>query len=229
MSRQLGRTIALLLILVFVLAGCGAQPTPQIVRETVPVPMTVIVQQTVEVTRVVTAIPTPRPTATATPAVTPTPVVVVPAGWVTYTHPAGAFTVAVPPDAEVSSEDNNSVTFEQPGMRGIVIIAADEPVGVVGDEDSINDLVGRVLGIFDSLDTVKVLDKGFSTTPVSANFVELSVVDYVYKDTSYRMMLTMPTSATTSLWVSALQRDRRMTDQQKAEIETIMSTIRLKK
>lgn len=233
MSRQLGRTIALLLILLLVLltTGCGAQPTPQIVRETVPVPMTVIVEQTVEVTRevtrVVTVTPTPRPTATPTPAATPTPVVVAPAGWVTYSHPAGVFTVMIPPDASIMSEDEHSVSLTQPGRDGLIVSVAESIGQVVGDESSINEMVAGLLDSASSLDTARAIDKGFWTTPVAANYFEWSVLDYVYKFVTYRFMLVIPVGDEATIMTSAVRLDQPISAQQKTELGIMASTIRL--
>lgn len=230
MRWQTWRAGVPLLLLVLLIAGCGGQPTPQVVREDVPV--TVIVEQTVEVTRevtrVVTATPTPRPTATPTPAATPTPVVVVPAGWVTYTHPAGVFTVAVPPDAELMSEDERSVSFNQPGRRGFLLSVTGSIGQVVGDEGSINEMVAGLLDSASSLDTTRAISKGFWTTPVAANYFEWSVLDYVYKTTSYRFMLAVPIADKATIMVTAIRWDQPVSDQQKTDLGIVASTIRLR-
>lgn len=215
------------------LAGCAGNATPQIVREEVPV--TVVVERTVEVTRevirVITATPTPRPTATpaptatAAPAATPTPVVVIPAGWITYTHPAGLFTVALPAGTRAANENEYGSLLTFPGGGGVIILLAAGSAGAIGDEAAIDALVQGVLSAENALDTVRVLDRGSWSTPVPANYVELATTDYVDKTTSYDLRLNMAIDRASYFAVDLLTRHR-ATSAEKAQLGRIMTTLR---
>ncbi len=215
-----------LVLPLLILAGCAGNATPQVVREEVPV--TVVVERTVEVTReltrVITATPTPRPTATPAPTATPTPAVVVPAGWITYTHPAGLFTVALPAGTKIRDEGDVLSTFElATGSR--VILGVDEgTAGVIGNEQDIDAVVQTALNIQSDLDTVRVLDRGSWTVPGPANYAELAVTDYVSEVTTYRVLARAPLGAASRATMLVLLRHR-ATEAEKAQLGTILATL----
>ena len=220
-----------LVLPLLVLAGCAGNATPQIVREEVPV--TVVVERTIErtvevtreVTRVITATPTPRPTATPAPTAAPTPVVAVPAGWITYTHPAGVFTVSAPAGTRAANEGEAGSLLTFPDGGGVVILLVAAGAGTVGNEADIDALVQAVLSAENALDTVRVLDRGSWTTPVPANYAELAITDYVYKTTSYNLHMEVPIGRASYFAVNLLTRHR-ATDADKAQLGTILTTLR---
>lgn len=216
-----------LVLPMLILAGCAGSATPQIVREEVPV--TVIVERTVEVmrevTRVITATPTPRPTAAPAPTTTPTPAVAVPAGWITYTHPAGIFMVSVPAGTRAANEAETGSLLIFPDGGGVVILLVAAGAGMVGDEADIDALVQAVLSAENALDTVRVLDRGSWSAPVPANYAELAITDYVHKTTSYNLHLEVPTNRASYFAVNLLTRHR-ATDAEKAQLGTILATLR---
>ena len=219
-----------LVLVALVATGCNSQAAPQVVREEIPV--TVVVPQTVEVTREVTRVVTRVVTATSRPATptppsTPTPVVVVPAGWITYTNPTGLFTVRLPPGAKITDETINAVTTHLANGIIILIFIVDSPGGQVGDEDAINGLVKQALTGQNRLDNVQVIAKGAWRDPIQANYVELVITDYVYKIATYQINLSVPATAITHIEAAALRIVSELTDQEKADFGRIIASVRL--
>lgn len=208
------------------LVGCAAQATP--VTVTVLAPQTVVVTREVtrvvtqevtrEVTRVVTATPSPAPTATVTPAVA------APAGWVTYTHPTGAFSLWMPADAVVSRESAETTTFELAGQVAVVIALVDGPVEV-GDEKTINEFVRSVLDVQNALDTVKVTGRGALTSPLAANYVETTITDYAYGSTNFRLDLAAPLSSSRSVRGVLMRHLRAVTEADRQMLGTMLATL----
>lgn len=226
------------LMAVVLFGGCGrlalfsAPATPVVVTRVVEVTRVVTVEVTrvAVVTRVVTMTPTPTPTMipTRAPTVTPTPAMVMaPAGWVTYTHPAGTFWLLVPGDARVNRETVDTTTFEFPGQVGVVVALAAGPV-MVGDEEAISDLVRGVLGVQSSLDTVRVLGRGWVMDPLRANYVDSSVKDYVSEVVNYRLDLAAPLTGTRSLRGVLLRHGRAVTEADRRLLGTMLGTLRVR-
>lgn len=183
-----------------IVAACS-HPTPTTVVVTVAVPQTVVaiqtvveqqtvvVRETVEVPVTVVVTATPKPTATPVPEPSPQPTaaVAIPKGWQEYKSVSDRFSTWYPPEWKVNSEDTYSVGFDIGKFGGAGLLVIPESLGPTGDEAGVNQFVEQTLKQQDSLNTVRVLNKGSIDSPLGCDFVEMSVKDYVYENVTHEV------------------------------------------
>lgn len=216
-----------LVALGLLLAGCAGQatPTPVTVEVTrvVAVPVTRVV--TVPVTRVVTATLRPEPTATMTPTAA---AVVAPAGWVTYTHPTGLFSMRVPAGTGIRDESMSTVSFEFANDLSLLVGMIDRPIEV-GSEEAIDALVIDTL-TSQSLtgNAVRVTGRGSLASPLAANYVEWTTTNSIYRLTVYHFEFDAPLPGANSVRAMLSRANLAVTEAERQAVGTMLATLRVR-
>jgi len=234
------RTVALALLMVSVLsAGCStpagvaslAEPTayptytPYPTLEPLPT-YTPYPTYTPLPTHTAQLGPTPKPSVTSTPTATVFPLPELPASWVEYADVLEAFVLHHPPSWEVHHQTVNGVYFHLTrfGWAGIEL----KNVGRldVHSEGAINEFTESVMAQQDELDTVRLLSKGIWDDPVPMIFVELSVTDYVYENTSHQYEVIASVAGGRVVRASIGRVAGRITEEELEEFQLAIATMR---
>lgn len=212
------------ILVIFFLAGCGGVPAPtpdavatQIAVEEAahatmtaraptatylptdtPVPTATSTATSLPTsTQTATNSPTPYPTQTPTPTPTPTIVpVMVPAGWKTYEHFSGKFTVAYAPGWEVENESPTAVSFAVPAFALFGAGLYKTECGISLDHDpqqAQQCLAVYVASVGSSLDTFNLVGTDLWDDGVHRGYiVEAKEKDYAYDVWSYQVWIFIP-------------------------------------
>lgn len=245
------KTITRLLIAALALTCTTCAAPPPTTREAITkieIPITVIVPQTIEVTRIVTRVATPTvlpstASTTSTPTVPPSPSPTpstasttstpstpsIPLNWITYTHPAGHLIAHLPPTAKITNEAAHILSLTLAGGSGVILLIIAGPTGPTGDQAAIEKFAGRILHEQPALDTIRVIATGaYLDPPLQANYIELLRTDYITEASYHQLYLSIPVTSTPIAHIEALiLHSRQIPAQDRADFLQIAASLRL--
>jgi len=135
-----------------------------------------------------------------------------------------------PQEWKIGNQDVGMVSFGLPKWAGVTVGVEEElRLGPVGEDDetAINHLVKVQRKGISSLDTYRLLDKGIWKG--KGYFVASTVKDYVYKTSSYQLLVAIPLEPKGAKVAVYFRVGGTITEEEKEAIDLVLSTLVLKK